>query len=168
MATDFHRVGLAQSSSSAPTFTCCHRPEPCSLFRALWDLGVRAGGEESQNPAVVENLAPGVFREHSPGAAWAWPVPTPTICLQPLVTQWPFSLEKTPQGACSVTVTPILPPATEGHSCILTPPWEPSRTVPLGVPAVVQCDQRCLWSARMQVRSLAQCSGLKELVLPQL
>lgn len=32
--------------------------------------------------------------------------PTPTTSLQPLLTQWPFSQEKTPQGACAVTVMP--------------------------------------------------------------
>ena len=39
---------------------------------------------------------------------------------------------------------------------------------PLGVPAVAQWHWRHLCSARMQVRSLARCSGLGDLVLWQL
>ena len=36
------------------------------------------------------------------------------------------------------------------------------------VPAVAGWDQLCLCNTRMQVQSLAQNSGLKDLVLPQL
>ena len=59
MATDFSRVVLAPSRSSAPTLACHHRPETCPLSRPLWDLEVGAGGEESQNQDVLENLARG-------------------------------------------------------------------------------------------------------------
>lgn len=43
-------------------------------------------------------------------------VSTLTTFLKLLVTQWPFSQEKTPQGACSMTVMPILQPETDKHS----------------------------------------------------
>lgn len=62
------------------------------------------------------------------------PGPMPTISLESTVAEVvTFFQEKTPQGACSVTIRPILGPETEGHQllCILTPPWEPSGTVPL-------------------------------------
>lgn len=54
------------------------------------------------------------------------PGPTPTISLESTVAETVTFFQKTPQGACSVTIRPILGPETEGHQllCILTPPWD--------------------------------------------
>lgn len=122
-----------------------HLPQPLpevrsqkpALSRPPWDLEVG----RAERKAGIESRC---FGESGPGGLQSafsrccvdMAIPTPATCLRPLVTPRPFSQEKTPQGACSVTVTPVLQPETEDCSrcsAAQTPPWEPwtPRTVPL-------------------------------------
>lgn len=138
---------FAQSVSSAPTLACSHWPETCPLSRPLWDLDVGALKEESCNQNVLEKSGPGGLQRAFSRCCVDMAVPTPTTCLQLLVTQWPFSQEKTPQGACSVTVMPIVQPETDKHSScstFYTPSSEAMCTIKLSPWLLV--GHSCLYS----------------------
>lgn len=68
--TDFSRVFLAQPCPSAPHLLRSLARNLPSLSTALAPRR-EAGREESQNVDVLENLASGLFREHTLGAVWA-------------------------------------------------------------------------------------------------
>ena len=96
------------------------------------------------------------------------------------VLEWPhyislpfLTLAFLPLSQCSVPKTLSSPSREEDESrCVcqdnLGYAVITTLKILVGVPAVAQWNQQCLWSNEVQVQTLAWHSGLKDPVLPQL